>query len=42
MLPPETLICLAGSGFGAGPATKLPLREVSLGKLFADGFGAKP
>jgi isopenicillin-N N-acyltransferase-like protein len=28
--------------FGAGPATKLPLREVGLGKLFANGFGAEP
>jgi hypothetical protein len=25
--------------FGAGPATRLPLREVDLGKLFANGFG---
>src|ERR1700741_3137489 len=25
MLPPETLICLAGSGFGAGPATTSPV-----------------
>lgn len=28
--------------FGAGPATRLPLREVSVGKLFTDGFGGKP
>jgi isopenicillin-N N-acyltransferase like protein len=28
--------------FGAGPATRLPLREVALDKLFADGFGGKP
>src|SRR6185437_3700925 len=25
MLPPETLICLAGSGLGAGPATTAPV-----------------
>jgi hypothetical protein len=28
--------------FGAGPATRLPLQEVGLGKLFASGFEEKP
>jgi hypothetical protein len=28
--------------FGAGPATRLPRREISLGKLLAEGFDRKP
>jgi isopenicillin-N N-acyltransferase-like protein len=37
--PATTKLHLA---FGAGPATRLPLHEVDLGKLFADAFGANP